>query len=78
MAICWGATGTAGGATLTGVGARPAIVVLALAIAGCASAPTATSAYVGIFTGEFVDGVPLFRFPAIEVVGTRRSADKDM
>jgi len=68
----------AGGATLTGVCARLAIVAFALGIAGCASAPTATTAYVGEFTGEFVDGVPLYRFPAIEVVGTRRSVDMDM
>jgi len=68
----------AGGATLTGVCARLAIVAVALGIAGCASAPTATTAYVGEFTGEFVDGVPLYRFPAIEVVGTRRSVDNHM
>ncbi len=68
----------AGGATLAGVCARLAIVAFALGIAGCASAPTATTAYVGEFTGELVDGVPLYRFPAIEVVGTRRSVDKDM
>jgi len=68
----------AGGATLTGVCARLAIVAFALGIAGCAWAPTAATAYVGEFTGEFVDGVPLCRFPAIEVVGTRRSVDKDM
>jgi hypothetical protein len=59
-------------------GYRLAIVTFALGIAGCASAPTAITAYVGEFTGEFVDGVPLYRFPAIEVVGTRRSVDKDM
>jgi hypothetical protein len=70
--------GMAGGATLTGVCARLAIVAFALGIAGCASAPTATTAYVGEFTGEFVDGMPLYRLPAIEVVGTRRSVDKDM
>ena len=70
--------GIAGGATLTGVCARLAVVAFALGIAGCASAPTATTAYVGEFTGEFVDGVPLYGFPAIEVVGTWRSMDKDM
>jgi hypothetical protein len=58
--------------------ARLAIVALAFGIAGCASTPTATTAYVGEPTGELVDGVPLYRFPAIEVVGTRRSADKDL
>ena len=70
--------GMAGSATLTDVWARLAIVAVALGIAGCASAPTATTAYVGELTGEFVDGVPLYRFPAIEVVGTRRSVDKGM
>jgi hypothetical protein len=68
----------AGGATLAGVCARLAIVALVLGIAGCASAPTATKAYVGEFTGKFVEGAPLYRFPAIEVVGTRRSVAKDM
>jgi hypothetical protein len=58
--------------------ARLAVCVFALGIAGCASAPTAATAYVGEFTGEFVDGVPLYRFPAIEVLGTRRSVDEDM
>ena len=70
--------GIAGSATLTRVWARLTIVAFALGIVGCASAPTTTTAYVGEFTGEFVDGVPLYRFPAIEVVGTRRSVDKDM
>ena len=68
----------AGGATLTGVCARLAIVAVVLGIAGCASAPTANTAYVGEFTGEFVDGVPLYQFPAIEVVVMRRRLDKDM
>jgi hypothetical protein len=69
--------GMAGSATLAAVWARLAIVAVVLGIAGCASAPTATTAYVGEFTGEFVDGVPLYRLPAIEVVGTRRGVDKD-
>lgn len=30
--------------------------------------------YVGVFTGEFVDGLPLYRFPTIEVVGWRTRA----
>ena len=60
--------------------ARTALVVASLLIvglAGCASqfAPGANPAeavpYVGVFTGEFVDGRPLYRFPAIEIVGTR-------
>jgi len=69
--------GIAGGATLSGVRVRLAIVAIALGIAGCASAPT-TAAYVGEFTGEFVDGVPLYRFPAIEIFGTLRSVDHDL
>jgi hypothetical protein len=46
-------------------------------IAGCATESTQKAStthaapYVGSFTGEFVDGVPLYRFPPIEVVGTR-------
>jgi len=53
--------------------------VFLLFLAGCASelAPTAGSPgvrtpYVGVFTGEFVDERPLYRFPTIEVVGSRR------
>jgi hypothetical protein len=62
--------------------ARKALVVMSLLIvglAGCASQlrPTSNPAeavpYVGMFTGEFVDGKPLYRFPAIEIVGTRGS-----
>ena len=34
--------------------------------------------YVGVFTGEFVDGVPLYRFPAIHVVGSRSSVAPGM
>jgi hypothetical protein len=59
--------------------ARIAIVAFSLALAACASAPTAATHYVGEFAGQFVDGVPVYRlFPSIEVVGTRRSVDKDM
>jgi len=47
-------------------------------MAACASQPPAATGYVGEFTGEFVEGIPLYRFPAIEVVGIRRSVDKDM
>lgn len=62
---------------LLGVAAFLMIVVLA----GCASnqvsrqRPPATEAesYVGVFTGAFVDGKPLYRFPAIEVIGSRSS-----
>ena len=54
------------------------MVAVALGIAGCAAAPTATTGYVGEFTGEFVNGLPLYRFPTIEVVGKRSSADEGM
>jgi len=58
-----------------------AIVVMAL-VSGCAgSGPfdeaRRTTEYVGAFTGRFVDGLPLYRLPPIDVVGTRRSADAD-
>ena len=59
-----------------------AVVLLIVAVAGCATEPMSKSGtpsahaapYIGMFTGEFVDGVPLYRFPPIEVVGTRRDS----
>ena len=56
-----------------------ALALLIIGIAGCASNLTSKSSlppanavpYVGVFTGEFVDGMPLYRFPAIEIVGSR-------
>jgi hypothetical protein len=60
------------------------VALLIVALAGCATAPTlrpggpSTEApYLGVFTGEFVDGKPLYRFPAIEVVGSRSSVTYD-
>jgi len=55
--------------------------LLIAGLAGCASEltpnpndpPAHTAPYVGMFTGEFVDGKPLYRFPPIEVVGSRNS-----
>jgi hypothetical protein len=52
---------------------------LALGLAGCAtelgpkpsSSPSEAAPYVGVFTGEFVDGRPLYRFPPILVIGSR-------
>ena len=52
---------------------------LVLGLAGCAgelrsqpgSAPLEAAPYVGVFTGEFVDGRPLYRFPPILVIGSR-------
>jgi hypothetical protein len=57
------------------------LVLLMAGLAGCASelstrtdsAPPNAAPFVGVFTGEFVDGKPLYRFPTIEVVGSRRS-----
>jgi hypothetical protein len=55
--------------------------LLVLGLAGCAamgpqagSSASEASPYVGVFTGEFVDGKPLYRFPAIHVVGARSGA----
>ena len=45
--------------------------LLIVVIAGCATTST-QGTYVGVFTGEFVDGRPLYRLPTIEVVGSRR------
>lgn len=63
--------------------ALAAIVLLIVGLAGCAfgPAPMADRAerraapYVGVFTGEFVNGTPLYRFPTIEVIGSRRSVE---
>lgn len=50
---------------------RIAIVTcFALALAACAELATKPP-YAGEFTGEYVDGKPLYRFPSIEVVGRR-------
>ena len=58
-----------------------AATLLGFGLAGCAavgpkpgSPVSEASLYVGVFTGEFVDGKPLYRFPAIHVVGTRSGA----
>ena len=50
-----------------------------LGLAGCAaelsgrpsSSASENTAYVGVFTGEYVDDKPLYRFPSIYVVGSR-------
>jgi hypothetical protein len=60
-------------------------VLLIVGLAGCASEltprpnrpPADAAPYVGVFTGEFVDGKPLHRFPTIEVVGSRSSIGPD-
>jgi hypothetical protein len=61
--------------------ALAAMVLMIAGLAGCASGltpkaglpPANAAPYVGVFTGEFVDGKPLYRFPAIEIVGSRSS-----
>ena len=58
-----------------------ALMLMIAGLAGCAldlspkaSLPPANAVpYVGVFTGEFVDGKPLYRFPPIEIVGSRSS-----
>ena len=58
------------------------VALLVVGLAGCASEltprsdvpPAGAAPYVGVFTGELVDGKPLYRFPAIEVVGSRSSS----
>jgi hypothetical protein len=58
------------------------VVLLVVGLVGCASElaprpngpPAGAAPYVGVFTGELVDGKPLYRFPAIEVVGSRSSS----
>ena len=57
------------------------LALLIVGLAGCASElaprpnrlPADVAPYVGVFTGEFVDGKRLYRFPTIEVVGSRSS-----
>jgi hypothetical protein len=57
------------------------VALLMVGLAGCASelalgpnrSPADAAPFVGVFTGEFVDGKPLYRFPPIEVFGSRRS-----
>jgi hypothetical protein len=55
-----------------------ACALVAIGAAGCAELPATSNArqapYEGVFTGEFVDGRPLYRFPPIEVIGRRSSA----
>ncbi len=60
-----------------------AVALLIVGLAGCASEltprpnrpPPEAAPYVGVFTGEFVDGEPLYCFPNIEVVGSRSSIE---
>ena len=54
--------------------------LLIVGLAGCAELtqrpvnPSSEAVpYIGVFTGEYVDGKPLFRFPPIHVLGSRSS-----
>jgi hypothetical protein len=57
--------------------------LLVLALAGCAaelrgrpdSSAVEDAPNVGVFTGDYVDGKPLFRFPPIHIVGSRIGVD---
>ena len=57
--------------------------LLVLALAGCAaglrdrpgSSAVEDAPNVGVFTGDYVDGKPLFRFPPIHIVGYRIGVD---
>ena len=61
-------------------------VAVVLGLAGCAaelgpkpsSSPLEAAPYVGVFTGEFVDGKPLYRFPPILVIGSRSGVGPDI
>ena len=61
------------------------VALLIVGLAGCAteltprpgSPSTEAAPYVGVFTGQFVNGKPLYRFPTIEVVGSRSSVIDD-
>lgn len=60
-----------------------AAALLIVGLTGCALELTSRSTrpsadpvpYVGVFTGAFVEGKPLYRFPTIEVVGSRSGAE---
>ena len=56
-------------------------LLLVVGVVGCAgisgnpgSPPRHAEPYVGTFTGQYVDGLPLYRLPPIEVVGSRSGA----
>jgi hypothetical protein len=70
------------GRTWAGVPTRVSIAIatfFALGLTGCAAESSGSfnrtalqdSPNVGVFTGEYVDGLPLFRLPAIQVIGSR-------
>lgn len=50
------------------------VAFLMVGLAGCASdLASRPNRNEGVFTGEFVDGKPVYRFPTIVVVGSRSS-----
>jgi hypothetical protein len=61
--------------------ARVAALLLVSTLVGCAGMSQKagkageTDPYAGVFTGEYVEGLPLYRLPSIRVVGSRRAAD---
>lgn len=67
--------------THAGTATAAMAILLVLGLAGCAaelnrrssSSAAEGAPYVGVFTGEYVDGKPLYRFPSIYVVGSRSS-----
>jgi hypothetical protein len=49
-------------------------LAIAVVLSGCASVDRTSAdraSYVGVFTGDFVDGLALYRLPSITVVGRR-------
>ena len=67
-----------------GVARTVLVATLVIGLTGCATRPLPGTAhestetpYIGVFTGKFVDGRPIYRFPTIVVLGSRRSLTQD-
>jgi len=63
-----------GTARFAGVACMAMAIAIATGLSACASVghPSADrQPYAGVFTGDFIDGLPLYRLPSITVVGTR-------
>lgn len=65
-------------------GAWLALAAFIIELAGCAPGsslppanPSMEAPMQGVFTGEYVDGKPLYRLPPIEVVGSRSSVTQE-
>jgi hypothetical protein len=62
------------------------VATVLLGLAGCAAelgpkpstSPLEAAPYIGVFTGQYVDGKPLYRFPPILVIGSRSSVEPDI